>query len=128
MEAIAQSVRPITRLRELYPGKWRVAGGAHWKGEKFDVRKDKQGKFYRVDTGEYLPLFPKIKKRSHFIHTLLGRIFGGEWVRCEDNMSWESDDHDFYVYRSGENRTKKMVYRRSDTKEIVYRPNGRKFY
>lgn len=71
------------------------------------------------------------KKRTHFIHKILEDRFGGEWVKHEHLPRWNSKDHNFWVYRTGrwirEESRVQAVYRRFDTKEIVFESNGRKF-
>lgn len=124
---VYQSVRIIDRLRLLYPGKWEQRG-KYWDGPDFTVQKDEHGRYYRVDTGETIAL-PSVKKRSHFIHKVLEERLGGTWTRCKNKLRWKSEAHPFSVYRSSgifDGRAR-AAYRRSDTGEVVYHSNGRKF-
>jgi hypothetical protein len=70
------------------------------------------------------------KKRTHLIHNLLKEMYGGEWVKHDILQKWTSSEHDFWVYRGGKwdrkQKKAKMGYRRSDTKELIYKCNGRK--
>ena len=59
------------------------------------------------------------------VHDILGRELGGKWRKADVMERWYSDDHDYSVYRSCEtldSGTTKLVYRRSDNQEIIYRP------
>lgn len=70
-------------------------------------------------------------KRTHFIHKILEDKFGGKWTKHKRLPRWNSEDHPFWVYRTGrwvkEEGKTQAVYRRFDTKEIVFESNGRKF-
>jgi hypothetical protein len=73
----------------------------------------------------------KRKKRTHFIHKILEDKFGGKWTKHKRLPRWYSDDHNFWVYRTGrwdkEKHGTQAVYRRFDTKEIVFESDGSKW-
>lgn len=134
-----KSTKLIDWLRSEYPGRWVYVGGGNqryvWTGEHFSVIREK-GQLTRTDTGEVLTL-PKAKERSHFIHRILEEKLGGKWERhpCIDGQGskesgraeWVCPWHDFKVYTSSESEGKvnRRVYRRSDTREVVYRSERR---
>lgn len=121
---VPASTKPIQILRTLFPGKWRVGGGKRWKGPDFEVYM-KGERYYRTDTGLEV-VFPKRKHRSHFIDQVLNKMLGGKWKRIEEPLHWISADHDFTVYRSSARG--RTVYRRDDTKEVVYVSDSERFY
>ena len=130
MEVVYQSLKAIDGLRRLYPGDWKYTGRDVWSGDKFQVRRI-NGKFIRSDTGKEIKIYPKRKKRSHFIHKILEEKFGGKWSKVDSQRfsRWKSEDHPFWVYATGymEDGRFRRAYRRNDTKEIVYASDGRKF-
>lgn len=71
-------------------------------------------------------------KRTHFITKVLEDKFGGEWKKIDwgTRWRWVSDQHDFFVYATTEHKNgeHKQAYRRFDTKEIVFRSGGYRFY
>ena len=73
----------------------------------------------------------KRKKRTHFIYKILEDKLGGKWTKHKRLNRWYSDDHDFWVYRTGwwdsTNRKTRAAYRRFDTKEIVFESDGSKW-
>lgn len=132
MKKIRSSAKKIECLRVMYPGNWYYAGGCFrrvWVGEHFSVIEE-GGKLTRSDTGEPVELPPR-KKRSHLIHNILHEKLGGVWVKHPCRAEWSSEEHKFKVHRAGESvlgGATKQVYRRTDTKDVVFRSNGRKFY
>lgn len=58
---------------------------------------------------------------------ILEEQLGGKWRLAGVMDRWFSDDFDFAVYRSSkwDGRTAHMVYRRTDTNEVVYYPRER---
>lgn len=62
------------------------------------------------------------------VHEILENEVGGKWTKCERMERWMSPDKPFAIYRSSEtvDCTTKLVYRRSDTLEIVYAPYQRR--
>jgi len=66
--------------------------------------------------------------RHKKVHNILGDELGGTWRKADIMERWYCDEKDFSVYRSCETveGTTKLVYRRSDNMEIIYRPYMRK--
>lgn len=63
------------------------------------------------------------------MHDRLTDMFGGVWKKHPTMKRWFSNDHNFSVYQSSKTLrigVCDMVYRRSDTLDVVYYPKEAK--